>query len=175
LASIVILGKACDLIDSHQKSGKPATSSSPTKHPEKDKTSKKHSNCSDKSENQKNFENDFQILDNAPLEPSPPNKVFEHSSKLFEHSNKEFESSNNIIETPEELNESLKMSVGNNFVFFEGSVSTCPTFGGVERVDSISKSSSVILEEDDESRSVGTDSDGSDDNDDVITFAKPTR
>ena len=140
MASIVILGKACDLIDTHQQT-KPSPLS-PTKNPDKTGKNKKaqaHQDIS-KQASSTDLQSRAETADNDDR-ASKVAADLERSSNLFA--------------------ESLRISLNNHSAFFEGtpiSLSSNPPYGFVEKLDSISKSSSVILEEEEdlnvESRSV---------------------
>ena len=162
MASIVILGKACDLIDNHQET-KP-NSTSPVKNSDKVGKNKKQKPTVESAE------------EIEPLKPSKP-EVIEDQDEDYDQSNNNFEHSNILPETSTFHN----ISVNNHSVFYEGTspffLSSCPPYGGIEKLDSISKSSSVILEEEEEpgvesssrQRSLHTESSVSDDGEEVIS------
>jgi hypothetical protein len=160
LASIVILGKACDLIDTHQE-----TKPSPVKNSDKAGKSKKQKSTLATAE------------EIEPLNPSKPEVIDQDQEEDFDQSNRNFEHSNILPETSTFHN----ISVNSHSVFYEGTspffLSSCPPFGGIEKLDSLSKSSSVILEEEEEpgiesssrQRSLHTESSVSDDGEEVIS------
>ncbi len=162
LASIVILGKACDLIDTHQET-KPS-SASPVKNSDKFGKNKKQKPTLETAE------------EIETLKLSKP-EVIEDQEEDFDQSNKNFDHSNILPETSTFHN----ISVNNHSVFYEGTspffLSSCPPFGGIEKLDSISKSSSVILEEEEEpgnesssrQRSLHTESSVSDDGEEGLS------
>ena len=143
----MILGKACDLIDSHQLN-KQQTSNTP-KHekgakgekPDKDQKSSK-SNKNSESERVETIGPDI-VTDknNADLD------VDDTKISLKPAKDASFCSATNLPEGRPELED---FSLGCNSVFFDNSSILSPQFIVTEKLDSISKSSSIILEEEEE-------------------------